>query len=78
LILKDGIKNNVIMKKSNENKSNERSSHNVETPTPPQVMDASVSPVKKKENKNKPKKETRTAEQKRRPEEEKLAPNEEL
>ena len=37
------------MKKSNENKTQKKSHHNVETPTPPQVMDPSAPPVKKED-----------------------------
>jgi hypothetical protein len=66
------------MKKSNESKTQTKKDHKVETPTPPQVMDPSVSPVKKEEDKNKSKKERRGVEKKKGPEAEKLAPNEEL
>jgi hypothetical protein len=68
------------MKTSNENKTEKKGNHNVETPTPPQVMDPSAPPVKKEEDKkkSKSKKKTLAAEEKKRPEEEKLAPNEEL
>jgi hypothetical protein len=64
------------MKKSKENKTQKKTHHNVETPTPPQVMDPSVPPVKKEEDKNKPKKENRTPEKTKGPE--KLTPAEEL
>jgi len=66
------------MKKSNENKTQKKSHHNVETPAPPQVMDPSALPVKKEEDKGKAKKGVRAVEERKRPDEEKLAPNEEL
>ena len=37
------------MKKSNENKTQKKTHHNVETPAPPQVMDPSAPPVKKED-----------------------------
>jgi hypothetical protein len=66
------------MKTSDENKTGKKSNHNVETPTPPQVMDPSATPVKKEEDKNKLKKKTHAVEKEEKPAEEKLAPNEEL
>ena len=66
------------MKKSNENKTQKKGNHSVETPEPPQVMDPSALPVRRKADKGGPKKETRTVEKKKTPGEEKLAPNEEL
>lgn len=67
------------MKKTNENKAQKKSHHNVETPAPPQVMYPSAPPAKKGEDKSKSsKKETRTDEKKKGADEEKLAPNEEL
>jgi len=66
------------MKKSNENKTQKKSSHSVETPEPPQVMDPSALPVRREEDKGKPKKESRAIDKKKTPAEEKLAPNEEL
>ena len=66
------------MKKSNENKTQKKSIHNVETPAPPQVMDPSAPPVRREADKAKSKKETRAVDKKKTPDEEKLAPNEEL
>ena len=72
------IYNYVNMKTSTENKTDQKSNHNVETPAPPQVMDPSAPPVEKKEDKNKSKKKTLAVEKEKRPDDEKLAPNEEL
>ncbi len=66
------------MKKSNESKTHKKSNHNVETPAPPQVMDPSAPPVNKEQDRSKTKKENRAIEKKKTPDEEKLAPNEEL
>ena len=66
------------MKKSKENKTQKKSNHNVETPEPPQVMDPSALPVRREDDKGKSKKENRSVEKKKTPDEEKLAPNEEL
>jgi len=66
------------MKKSNENKTQKKSIHNVETPAPPQVMDPSAPPVRREADKGKSKKETQAVDKKKTPDEEKLAPNEEL
>ena len=68
------------MKKSNENKTQnqKKSIHNVETPAPPQVMDPSALPARREADKGKSKKETQAVDKKKTPDEEKLAPNEEL
>ncbi len=66
------------MKKSNENRTQKKSNHSVETPAPPQVMDPSALPVRREEDKGKSKKESRAVDKKKTPEAEKLAPNEEL
>ena len=73
------------MKKNNGDKTKKKTNHdhNVETPTPPQVMDPSVLPVKQEEGKNKKKDKDKSgkenpAEKKKTPEQAKLAPAEEL
>lgn len=73
------------MKKNNGDKTQKKTNqdHNVETPAPPQVMDPSVVPVKKKEDKNKTKGKDKSgkenpAEKNKTLEQEKLAPAEEL
>jgi hypothetical protein len=65
------------MKKSSENKTLKKSNHNVETPTPPHVMDPSALPVKE-DHKSKSRPVEKKVEKKKVPSEEKLAPNEEL
>ena len=66
------------MKKNNGNKTEKSGHHNVETPAPPQVMDPSAPPAKKEKDTNEPKKAVPQVEKKKRPDEEKLAPSEEL
>jgi hypothetical protein len=66
------------MKKSKENKTHEKAHHNVETPPPPQVMDPSTPPEKQNADKNKKVKDAHNVEKKAKPEQEKLAPAEEL
>ena len=40
----------MTMKKSNKNKTEKKGHHNVETPSPPQVMDPSAPPLKKEKD----------------------------
>ena len=73
------VNNNVTMKKSNEKKTEKRSHHNVETPVPPQVIDPSAPPIKKEKDIQQSKEAgARSVEKKKAPDEEKLAPSEEL
>jgi len=67
------------MKKSNEKKTEKKGRHNVETPVPPQVMNPSAPPLKKEKDIQKSKEaDARTIDKKKAPDEEKLAPSEEL
>ena len=71
------------MKKNKEHKKETKPAHSVETPNPPQVMDPSTHPsmMERNENEKPDRKATKSgssSDQKKKSEEQKLAPAEEL